>query len=119
MRNGTDLMYIGTYTGAEGEGEGVVAARRHNRGELESLGLAARAESPSFLARHPELPVLYAVSERSTGELFAWQVLTSGELRELGRAPTGGDSPCHLAVHPSGRYVFCANYGSGSVAVIQ
>ncbi|CAM5582743.1 Lactonase family protein OS=Streptomyces alboniger OX=132473 GN=CP975_32890 PE=3 SV=1 [Streptomyces alboniger] len=35
----------------------------------------------------------------------------------LGTRGTGGAAPCHLSVHPSGRWLLSANYGSGSVAV--
>lgn len=35
----------------------------------------------------------------------------------LGARSTGGAGPCHLSVHPSGRWLLSANYTSGSVAV--
>ena len=35
----------------------------------------------------------------------------------LGSRSTGGAAPCHLSVHPGGRWLLSANYGSGSVAV--
>ena len=31
---------------------------------------------------------------------------------------SGGAGPCHLSVHPSGKYAFTANYAGGTVAVI-
>ncbi|MYQ97574.1 lactonase family protein, partial [Streptomyces sp. SID6139] len=34
-----------------------------------------------------------------------------------GTRSTGGAGPCHLSVHPSGRWLLSANYTSGSVAV--
>ncbi|MGH2367131.1 MAG: lactonase family protein, partial [Chloroflexota bacterium] len=36
----------------------------------------------------------------------------------LNRQPSGGAGPCHVSVHPTGRHVFVANYGSGHVAAL-
>jgi 6-phosphogluconolactonase (cycloisomerase 2 family) len=72
--------------------------------------------APSFLARHPRLPVLYAVSEVAEGTVTALAVELSGALRTLSRRPSGGASPCHLAV--TGHHVVCANYGSGTVCAV-
>lgn len=114
-----DIVHIGCYTAESGGwGTGIVAARREPlTGTLEPLGTVAVTPSPSFLARHPRLPVLYAVNELPTGTVNAWTVGPDGRLTELGGAETGGDSPCHVAVTPDGRYLLTANYGSGSVAV--
>src|SRR4029077_18303890 len=30
---------------------------------------------------------------------------------------SGGSAPAHVSVHPSGKFVFAANYGGGSAAV--
>jgi len=118
VKHPADLVYIGCYTAGDGDGEGIVAARRDPAtGALTPLGLAARTPSPSFLARHPGRPLLYAVAERPDGRVNAWRVVRGGRLDPVGGAGTGGSAPCHLAVHPSGRYVVTANYASGSVAV--
>ncbi len=37
--------------------------------------------------------------------------------KALGSSATGGSSPCHLSVHPGGRFLLSADYGSGTVAV--
>ncbi|MGW4467533.1 lactonase family protein [Micromonospora sp. NPDC004704] len=119
MTDGGELVYLGCYTAeADGRGTGVVAARRDPvTGALETLGTVAPTESPSFLARHPTRPVLYAVNERAEGTVSAWAVDGDASLRPLGTWSTGGDSPCHLAVAPDGSHLFAANYGSGSVSV--
>lgn len=118
MKHEADLLYIGCYTGGDGDGEGIVAARRDlTTGALTRLRLAARTPSPSFLARHPGRPLLYAVSERPDGRVNAWRVVKDGALDPIGGTSTGGAAPCHLAVHTSGKYVISANYNSGSVSV--
>lgn len=119
VRDTDAIVYLGCYTPATGgRGEGVVAARRDAAtGTLAILGTAATTPSPSFLARHPTLPVLYAVNELAEGTVSAWRTRPDGELHPLAVRATGGDSPCHLAVAPDGGHLFVANYGSGSVAV--
>ena len=61
-----DLIWTGSYTadsGGSGPGIGAVAAAED--GALRWLGVAAAADSPSFLAAHPSLPVVYAVAEHA------------------------------------------------------
>lgn len=115
----TGLLYIGCYTAEMGgEGTGITAVRRDPAtGRLDSLGVVAPTQSPSFLAWHPTLPVLYSTSEVEEGEVHAWAVDGETDLRPLGTGSTGGVHPCHLVVAPGGRYLLSTNYTSGSVAV--
>lgn len=113
-------VFLGCYTpdSGGGHGAGIVAARRDpDSGLLDPVGLVAATPSPSFLAGHPSLPVLYAVNELAEGAVSAWAIGTDGSLAVLGSRPTGGAAPCHLAVTPDGRHLLSANYASGSVAV--
>ncbi|WP_405090946.1 lactonase family protein [Micromonospora sp. NBC_01392] len=114
-----EVVHIGGYTAeSDGRAEGIVAARRDpTTGALTPLGTVAVTPSPSFLARHPGQPVLYAVNELPEGGLSAFRVAPDGGLTALGVRPTGGAEPCHLAIAPDGRHVFVANYGGGSLAV--
>lgn len=95
----------------------MVARRDPVTGALEPSGVVARTPSPSFLARHPVWPVLYAVHELAEGTVSAWRLRSDGGLDPLDVRTTGGAAPCHLAVLPGGRYLGVANYGDGSVAV--
>ena len=53
------LIWVGSYTAdRNGNGEGIVAISADDDGHLTSLGLAIAANSPSFLALHPSLPVV-------------------------------------------------------------
>ncbi|WFE52127.1 lactonase family protein [Micromonospora sp. WMMD1155] len=119
MSGQVEVVHIGGYTAQSGgRGSGIVAARRDPAtGELTPLGTVAVTASPSFLARHPSRPVLYAVNELSDGEISAWRVGSEGGLTPLGSRSTGGAEPCHLAVLPDGGHLLAANYGGGSVAV--
>ncbi|SCL18383.1 6-phosphogluconolactonase, cycloisomerase 2 family [Micromonospora nigra] len=114
------VVHIGGYTADNGgRGTGIVAARRDPvTGALTPLGTVAVTPGPSFLARHPVHPVLYAVHELPDGQVSAWRVGADGDLDPLGAWSSGGAEPCHLAVAPDGGHLFVANYGGGSVAVL-
>jgi 6-phosphogluconolactonase len=115
----TRLVYIGSFTkDAGGEGTGISLARQDTAtGELTFLDIVAETTSPAFLAWHPDGTHLYAVNERGDASVVAYAVDGKGGLRELGVQPTGGNGACHLVVHPSGRYLLSANYGSGHLSV--
>lgn len=110
--------YVGTYT--RGKSKGIYAWRFNPAsGKLTSIGLAAETSNPSFLAVHPNHRFLYAVNETAKGTVSAFSIdAASGKLTALNSAPTRGDGPCHLAVDHSGKFLFAANYGSGSTIVL-
>jgi 6-phosphogluconolactonase (cycloisomerase 2 family) len=113
-------VYVGGYTGDKGgEAEGIALLSRDlTSGVLTRLGVAARTPSPSFLCRHPTLPVLYAANEvEPDGTVSAFTVAENGELTQLAVRPTGGADPAHVAVTEDGRYLLVANYTGGSVSV--
>ena len=114
-----EYVFLGCYTGESGgEGEGIVLfGRDPATGSLTRLGLAARTPSPSFLAQHPTLPVLYAVNELTDGTVSAFAVAGDAALTPLAVRSTGGSAPCHLAVSGDGRHLLVANYVSGDVTV--
>lgn len=113
-----ELFYIGSYTtGSGGHGRGIYLALRHPQtGGLELREVVAKLGSPTFLAWHPELPVLYVTSEPEKS-VSAFRASPAGSLELLSVQPTGGDLPCHVSVHPCGRFVLVANYGDGSFSV--
>lgn len=83
-----------------------------------STGENARLRNPASLARHPKLPMLYAANEFETGSVSAFRIGADGALAFVAEMPCGGRDPAHLSVHPDGRFLFTANYGSGDVSVI-
>lgn len=119
------VMYVGTYTRAPSKG--IYAYRfRSATGEVTPLaaeGLAAETENPSFLAVHPNQRFLYAVNEisryegRDAGSVSAFAIdRATGALTLLNRVSSRGGGPCHLSIDRSGKWLFVANYGGGSVA---
>ncbi|WP_326660985.1 lactonase family protein [Streptomyces canus] len=108
-------LYLGTYTSAEGGGNGIGVARYDpDSGRITGTGTIAGVTNPSYLALHPDGRTLYAVAEQDTGAVTAVRL---ADRKVLGSRGTGGAGPCHLSVHPGGRWLLSANYGSGSVAV--
>jgi 6-phosphogluconolactonase len=136
------FVYVGTYTGfkyvhhskpyglGESHSKGIYVSRfRAATGELSEPQLAAEVVNPSFLTISPNHRFLYAVSEdplslgppldhSSYVSAFAIDSAT-GKLRLLNTAPTGGTSTCYISMDRTGKYVFMANFGSGSVSVVR
>ncbi|MGA4967495.1 lactonase family protein [Streptomyces pseudogriseolus] len=113
--SGPRPLYLGTYTSVEGGGEGIgLATYDPATGRITGAGVVGGVGDPSFLAVHPDGRTLYAVNEREDGAVTAVRL---SDRTVLGSSATGGSSPCHLSVHPGGRFLLSADYGSGSVAV--
>ncbi len=113
-------VYVGNYTAGPEAGIHLLELDRA-AGTLTSRGMVGAMETPSFLAVHPSLPVVYAVGESGGPEggavrAFAMEADT-GKLRALDTQSSGGAGPCHVAVSPSGKHVAVANYSGGSVAL--
>ena len=120
--------WVGTYTIDEGKvtgSHGIYSVQWDSTaGSLSAIRAVADTANPSFLALHPSGRFLYAVNEDATpgatGRITAYAVPdpTSGApLRDLGSVSSTGQGPCHLTVDSSGKWLFVANYFSGSIAV--
>ncbi|KUO06446.1 lactonase family protein [Streptomyces caeruleatus] len=113
--SGPRPLYLGTYTSVEGGGKGIgLAAYDPDTGRVTGTGTITDVADPSYLALHPDGRTLYAVDEREDGAVTAVRL---ADRKVLGSRSTGGAAPCHLSVHPGGRWLLSANYGTGSVAV--
>jgi 6-phosphogluconolactonase len=124
VRKNGYIVYIGTYTRQQSKG---IYAFRFDpaTGKTTSIGLVAETANPSFLAIHPNRRFLYAVNEvasfagQRTGSVSAYFIdPETGRLNLQNTVSSRGDSPCHLTVDQGGKWLFVANYGSGSVAVL-
>src|SRR5205814_10219639 len=92
----SQLVYIGTYTGAKSKG---IYSARFNpaSGELSAPELAAETKNPSFLALHRNRRVLYAVGEvdnfqgKPSGVVSAYAIdPRAAKLSLLNQQPSGG-----------------------------
>jgi 6-phosphogluconolactonase len=114
------FAYVGTYTGHGGNGKGIYLFDMNpETGELTLIKLAAEAGSPSWISLDPSGRFLYAINEDSRGSVSAFSVnRANGDLQLLNVVSSEGAGPAHLSVDASGKYVFVANYGGGSIAVL-
>ncbi len=111
-------FYIGTYTrpgGSEGIYRGVLDT---DTGSARITGLAGVAKNPSFLAISPGGKFLYAAIEDAGGMVGAFVINADGTLKALNSESSKGSGNCHVSVDDSGRNVFAANYGSGTIACL-
>jgi 6-phosphogluconolactonase len=121
-QKGEFIAYVGTYTRQNSKG---IYAWRFDAatGKLTSIGLVGETSNPSFLAIHPNHRFLYAVNENNTfegqpgGSVSAFSIdAATGQLKALNQVSTGGPGPCHVSLDKTGKWLFVANYGGGSVA---
>lgn len=117
------FVYVGTYTGPKSMG--IYAYRFDSQtGRLTAMGLAAELPNPSFLITDSEHRHLYAVTEMGehgpndkSGSISSFSIdPQNGALHFLNKVPSAGDETAHLALDHTGKVLFVANYGSGSVA---
>jgi 6-phosphogluconolactonase (cycloisomerase 2 family) len=126
------LLYVATYSspqgpeGSKGYGEGIYLFEMNPaNGRLLKREVFRNADNPSWLAFDPSRAHLYSANETATyqgaasGSASAYRIeRPSGRLSLLNTQSSGGAGPCHLSVHPSGKYAFTANYAGGTIAVL-
>jgi 6-phosphogluconolactonase len=112
------IAYIGTYAG------GIHTFNFDpSSGRLTQAQPVARLDNPSWLIASADGRFLYAALETETfegvpgGGVCALAIdRESGALAKLNAQPTHGAAPCHLCMDAAGRFLFAANYTSGSVS---
>ena len=113
--------YIGTYAP---KGEGVYFTKIDNQtGEMSKTELVATIKNGAQLVYNRDRNVLYVASEidnyqgTKNGAIVAYTVADDGSLTELNQVNSEGAGPVYLSIHPSGKYLFIANYISGTITV--
>ncbi|MFS0894886.1 lactonase family protein [Microbacterium sp. 179-I 3D3 NHS] len=84
---------------------------------LSYRGAVAEAPSPSWLAQHPFLDVVYAALEGDAA-VQAYARTGDAALIPIGERVAVGTSVCHLAVAPNGSSLVASCYGDGRVVRI-
>jgi 6-phosphogluconolactonase (cycloisomerase 2 family) len=99
------------------DGIGLLSGDETAATALSYRGAVTETPSPSWLAPHPSLDVVYAALE---GDAAVQAFARTGEsaLTPLGDPVDAGQYVCHLAVAPSGRYLVASCYGDGRVVRI-
>lgn len=113
-------VLIGTYTNS-GDSEGIyVYSFDGETGALTYKNKVGNIENPSYLTVSPDKKFVYAISEageNSAVSAFNYDVAT-GALTFINKQPSGGRGPCYVEIDQTGKFVFTANYGSGSLAAV-
>jgi 6-phosphogluconolactonase len=116
-------LLVGSYTqGSDSEGIYTVDLDL-NLGSLSAPMLASATVNPSFLLKHPHLPVLYCVNEMSgddtAGRVSWFHVHIDGSCIFAGQISSGGQDPCHLAMNGAASLLAVSNYSSGSLTLVS
>jgi len=118
---GAMFVYVGCYTtkqrNARGEGINVYSMDRTS-GIWTHVQLVKDLVNPSWLALDQQQRVLY--SAHGDGEVVTALSIdrSTGRLKMLGQQATGGKNGVRIAVDSTNKFLVCANYSSGTVAVL-
>ena len=109
-----------------GNGRGIhLFTVNRDTGAMTPAGIHEQGTSPSCLALNASGTRLYSANETDRvgadkeGTVSAFAInRADGKLELLNTVRSGGAGPTYVSVHPSGRFLFVANYFGGSVAVL-
>jgi 6-phosphogluconolactonase len=121
------IVFVGTYTKnmgwVNGKGKGIYTCRMNNStGELTIINTTTDIQNPSFLTVSPDKKYLYAVAENGGdalaryGSVVAYKITEGGKLLKINEMPSYGAAPCHISTDKAGKFVFVANYSTGTIA---
>lgn len=121
------LLLVGPQTSEPSTSKGIYAYHFDSAtGELEQIGLAVEAENPTFFVLSPDGKLVYSVNEvrqfegKNGGSVssFAFD-RKAAKLTDISKSASMGGGPTHITVDHTGRCVFAANYGGGSIVSFQ
>jgi 6-phosphogluconolactonase (cycloisomerase 2 family) len=131
------IAYVGTYSAPlknvaktqvdlpPGNGHGIhLFEMNRATGVLTPAGVHEMGSSPSCLVIDAAGAHLYSTNETDKmgeadpGSVSAFAIdRATGQLTHLNTVSSGGAGPTHASIHPSGKWLFVANYFGGSVSV--
>ncbi|MCM3615413.1 lactonase family protein [Microbacterium enclense] len=117
-------FWVGAYAPDNGSAEGIGILQAGEAeaptagGPLGMVGTAVAAPgSPSWIATHPTLDVLYAALEFD-GTVQAYRRVSETRLAPLGPPVEAGSAVCHVAVSPDASFIVASCWGDGRVVRI-
>lgn len=119
-----EMIYIGTFSENGSLGIYVYSLDRKTiRYDLQQTILSKG--SPSFIEVSPNGKFLFSANREGLKGKKEWGSVTSfaidqnsGKLKVIKNQFSYGDSPCHISVHPSGKYIFVSHYKGGNFVVM-
>jgi len=124
----TDFLFVGTYTRKEGhvdgKGEGIHILKWNAADQsLTPHMIITGPVNPSYIAVHPDKPVVYTVNEVADdtpgyiGTVQAYSFdLDAKTFEKISETASMGDAPCHISIAEGGLQLLVANYVGGSIA---
>ncbi|HEY2342994.1 MAG TPA: beta-propeller fold lactonase family protein, partial [Chthoniobacteraceae bacterium] len=132
------FAYVGTFSSSlpvvrpgqvdlpPGNGRGIhVFEVDRASGALTSRGLHEQKTGPTSLVLNSAGTRLYSsnetehLAENDAGSISAFSIdRSTGEITVMNTASSGGAGPTYVSLHPSGRFLFAANYFGGSIVVL-
>ena len=117
-------VWFGTTVANKGRGKGIYHANFDtDTGKLSQPTLAAKADSPGFLAMHPDGKMLYAAARESgKAVVVAYKIKKDKKqvtLTKVNSVAIGDGAAVHLSVDRSGKFLLSAQYGKGSTALFD
>jgi 6-phosphogluconolactonase len=115
------LLVVGSYNGSrpgrDAIGEGVsLLALDTATGALTTRDVLGGMANPSYLRVQSGL--IHSVIETAADTAgLATLAVRDGRLTLLAQVAADGDGPCHVDIHPGGRFAAVACYGSGHVGI--
>ena len=136
--NGPLIGYVGTFSSPlkdtlptqvdlpPGNGRGIhIFEVNRTTGELTAKGEYRSGTSPSHVVVNKAGNRLYSANETDRvgndkqGSVSSFAIDgTDGSLKLLNSVKSGGAGPTYVSLHPSGKFLFVANYFGGSIAVL-
>jgi 6-phosphogluconolactonase len=109
-------LFIGTYT--NGPSKGIYVYRFNTTTGTGAQVSTMKADNPSYLCIAPDSKHIYATSENELGGSvfsYAFEPVT-GQLSFLNSQSSHGTCTCYIAEDNMSKWIFVANYCSGSLA---
>lgn len=110
------------WAGSYGTGEEETIARFSldtGTGQITKIYGYRGARNPSWISLNRKKTILYSVEELTPeGRIRTFRLGEQG-LEPVSSLSTRGADPCHICLEDEGRYLFAANYTSGSLTVCE
>ena len=112
-------LYVGTYTRKTSEGIYIYQFNTKT-GDVTPLSIAKRIDNPSFLAISPDHRFLYSGGSKKGDSVHAFSIDKQTHYLKLLNTQSLGTSlgATHLELDKTGKWLFVANYFSGSISVL-
>ncbi len=114
---GAQTLWIGT-GGANAKGI-YRATFDPTKGKLSEPVVATEIDSPGFVALNEARTRLYSLSKEDSGSVVAFSLDADQNLARQNASATGDGGASHLSLDHTGKLLFSAQYGGGSVSIYR